>query len=152
MAERTKKPQCLYYGSNQKAEILVPDQVYDWGGKPGRQNVFYATSVRDIALAYAMGAVPDETGKYDRVLSYKFNTGEAVMIFHKGHPNFGGKGYLYELSPKGFKYTGGTQWVNPGPVKPTKIIEINVDDYLHLFRYATEEEKKHMEEDFTEIE
>jgi hypothetical protein len=151
MAERTKKPQCLYYGNSQKAEILVPDQVYDWGGKRGQQNVLYATSIRDIALAYALGVVPDETGKYDRVLSYKLDTGEAVMIFHKGHPDFGRKGYLYELNPKGFKYTGGTQWVSPYQVKPIKVTVISVDDYLHLFRYATEEEKEHLEENFTEI-
>lgn len=72
------------------------------------------------------------------------------MIYHKGRPDFGGRGYIYKLPVKGFTFTGGTQWVGFSPVKPLEITEINVDDYLHLFRYATAEEKKQIEEDFTE--
>ena len=36
------------------------------------------------------------------------------------------------------------------PVTPLEILEINVDDYLHLFRYATEEEKREIEREFEE--
>jgi len=145
-----KKPEFLYFGSSQRYEVLLPDQAYEKGGKKGSVNVVGATSVRDIALAFALGAVPDETGQQDRVMDYQFESGKTTMLYIKGHPNFGGKGYVYKLSPKGFKFTGGTQWVNPAPVKPVEVTEINVDDYLYLCRNATEEEKRQIEENFTE--
>lgn len=145
-----EKPDFLYYGSSERLDILLPSQDYNIDGEKRTQKVIYATSIRDIALAYAIGAVPDENGIIDRVMSYK-QDGGVKMIFHKGHPNFGGKGYVYRLSSKGFLPVGGIQWVNPSPVKPLEVTEINVDDYLFLFRYATEEEKQQLEEDFTEI-
>ena len=146
--KKPSKPEFLYAGSSERSDILLPVREYN-RGKKGMQRVVYATSVRDIALAYALGAVPDETGITDRVLSYK-DTGEVKMIFHKGHPDFGGKGYVYRFLSKGFIHAGGTQWVNPNPITPLEVTGINVDDYLHLFRYATEEEKQHIEEDFAE--
>ena len=51
-----------------------------------------------------------------------------------------GKGYLYELDVGGFDKVSNTQWVCDKQVIPIKIIEINVDDYLHLFRYASDKE------------
>ena len=37
-------------------------------------------------------------------------------------------------------------------VEAIEITEINVDDYLHLFRYATEEEKRQIEKELKESE
>jgi len=72
---------------------------------------------------------------------------EIKMIFYRGHPYFGGKGYLYKVSSEGFVYAGGTQWVNLGTVTPVETTEVNVNDYLHLFRYATDDEKRQIEEE-----
>jgi hypothetical protein len=144
-----KKPAFLFHGSSKRFEIILQSQAYDWGYAEGCHNAVYATSNRDIALAFALGAVSDETGKYERIMDNKYGE-EITMIFCKGHPDFGGKGYLYKVSSEGFTYTRGTQWVNPSPVIPIEITEINVDDYLHLFRYATEEEKQQIEEEFKE--
>ena len=138
------RPEHLYHGSPGLYKILLPNQGDDWGYAEGRHYGVYATSNRDIAIAFALGAKPDEQGKIERIMDPKY--GEKIkMIFHRGHPNFGGKGYVYKLLNEGFVYTMGTQWVNPNPVKPVEISEINVDDYLHLFRYATEAEKKEIE-------
>ena len=147
--KKPETPEFLYCGSSERFDVLLPSRAHDWGDKEGRQNAVYAYSNRDIALAFALGVTPDETGHYDRVMSYKYGVG-VQMIFHKGHPNFGGKGYLYKLPSKGFIHAGGTEWINPSPVMPVGITEINVDDYLYLFRYATEIEKQQIKEDFSE--
>ena len=117
----------------------MSSQAYDWGYTAGCKNAVYATSNRDIALAFSLGAIPDKNGNCGRLIDKKYDNG-SKMIFYKGHPNFGGKGYLYKLSSQGFTYTGGTQWINLEPLIPIEISEINVDDYLYLFRYATEKE------------
>jgi len=147
--KKPRKPEYLYYGSSERVSVVMPSQAYDFGGKTGVLNAIYATPVRDIALAYALGVVPDETGQHERVMSYKYGA-EVKMIFHKGHPNFGGKGYVYKLPCKSFIHAGGTQWVSASPVTPLETTGINVDDYLYLFRYATEVEKQQVAEDFAE--
>ncbi len=40
--------------------------------------------------------------------------------------------------------------MNRQPVTPTEVLEINVDDYLHLFRYTTEQEKRKIQCEFEE--
>ena len=52
------------------------------------------------------------------------------MVFKKGHPNYGGKGYLYIIESNEFVHAMGTQWVCFKEVKPTEVIELEVDDYL----------------------
>jgi len=135
------KPPFLYHGSSQLVNPLKPFQAYDFGFEEGNQYAVYASSEIDIALAFALGAVLDAEGKCDRVMDPKYGF-PTKMIFFSGHPNYGGKGYLYKLNSDGFVFAGGTQWVNPNPVIPIEVKEINVDDYLHLYRYATNEEKR----------
>ncbi len=141
-----EKPRYLYHGSTKLFDIVMPFQAYDWGYAEGCQDAVFATSNRDIAIAFAMGAVPDEQGKIGRLMDPEYGD-EIRMIFYQGHPDFGGKGYVYKLLSEGFVYTRGTQWVNPNPVKPVEISVINVDDYLYLFRYATKAEKQEIERD-----
>jgi hypothetical protein len=147
--KQPEKPDFLYFGDSKRRVMLLPSQKYCRSEKQGSQDAIYAYSNRNIALAYALGAVPDENGRLDRIMDYKYG-GEVAMLFLKGHPAFGGKGYVYKLAVKGFIFTGGTQWVNFSPVTPLEITEIDVDNYLYLFRYATEEEKKQIEENFSE--
>ena len=52
------------------------------------------------------------------------------MIFKKGHPNYGGKGYLHVLDDEEFVPAYGTQYVRFSPVKPREVIEREVNDYL----------------------
>lgn len=127
----------------------MPHQADDWKYEPGRHFGVYATSNRNVALAFALGGVPDETGTCSRVIREK-DRSPLKMVFVRGHPNFGGKGYLYKLSSKGFRHVGGDQWVCDHPVKPIEVIEVNVDDNLHLFRYATEQERIEIESEVEE--
>jgi hypothetical protein len=135
-----RKPRFLYHGSSRKTDLLRPHQADDWRYEVGRHHGVYATSERDVALAFALGAVPDETGTCHREMKRREGA-RAQMVFVRGHPNLGGKGYLYKLSSKGFRHVGGIQWVCDCAVKPISTLEINVDDYSHLFRYATEQER-----------
>jgi len=137
-------PQYLYHGSSVKVEILRPQQGHDWISQAGCENAVYATSNRDVALAFALGAVPDETASVSRVMRAQ-DTNPPKIVYVQGHPDFGGKGYLYMVSSEGFEHLGGETWLCREPVTPVDILEINVDDYLHLFRYATEEEKTEIE-------
>jgi hypothetical protein len=136
-----RKPRFLYHGSSRRAALLTPHQADDWRFEIGRRLGVYATSERDVALAFALGGVADETGTCHREMRRKGERARVEMVFVRGHPNYGGKGYLYKLSSKGFRHVGGTQWVRDCAVKPMATLEISVDDYSHLFRYATEQER-----------
>ncbi|WP_020616440.1 hypothetical protein [Paenibacillus daejeonensis] len=137
------KPLFLYHGSSKLVDCLFPFQAYDWVFKEGNQLAVYATSEMNIALAFALGAVLDNEGKCERVMDPKYGL-PIQMIFFSGHPNYGERGYLYKVRSDGFTYAGGTQWVNPNPVSPIEVKTIQVDDYLHLCRYATNEEKEEL--------
>ncbi|HBY21455.1 MAG TPA: hypothetical protein DEG71_10720 [Clostridiales bacterium] len=143
------KPEYLYHGSSKLFDIIKPFQAYDWANEQGNQKAVFATAIEKIAYAFALGTIPDETGNCGRIINPKYSK-EFKMIFHRGHPNFGGKGYVYKMSSEGFVHAGREQWVNPLPVVPVEIKEIEVDDYLHLFRYATEEEREDIEKDITD--
>lgn len=132
-----KKPRFLFHGSSTKVDTLQPHQAEDWLSEAGRLFGVYATDIRDIAIAFALGAVPDESGAVSRMMR-KQDLNPVRMVYLKGHPNFGGKGYLYKLHPKGFKPMGEHQWVSTQSVTPLEVIEFRVDDYLHLFRYASD--------------
>jgi len=66
-----KEPEFLFVVSSKRFNVLLPSQAYDWSYKEDCQNAFYATSNRDMALAFALGVVPDETGHYDRIMDHK---------------------------------------------------------------------------------
>jgi hypothetical protein len=128
-------------------EVLLPHQAEDFLNPAGSQYGVWATSNRDIALAFALGAVPDETGSVARIMRPQ-DLNPVKMVYIQGHPNFGGKGYLYAVLSEGFEHVAGEIWICRESVTPLEILEINVDDYLHLFRYATEEEKREMQCEF----
>lgn len=117
----------LYHGSTAKYNTLIPHQAVDIGFEEGCQNAVYATTSKAMAIGFALGAVPDENGQIDREMMPEY--GEK-MVFKKGHPNYGAKGYLYVIDGTDFVHAMGTQWVCFKEVKPLEIIEMNVDDYL----------------------
>lgn len=139
------KPKYLYHGSSERVDVLLPHQAQDFLEEVGTQHGIFATPNRDVALAFALGAVPDNTGGITRVIT---SLNPVKMVFLQGHPNFGGKGYLYTLSSDEFEEVNPLQWLCRKSVTPLETLEINVDDYLHLFRYATEEEKRKLEREF----
>ena len=138
------QPKHLYHGSSKRVDVLVPHQAEDFLNPAGSEYGVWATSNRDVALTFALGAVPDETGAVIRVMRPQ-DLNPIRMVFVQGHPNFGGKGYLYTVSSQGFEHVGGEVWICQNPVTPVEVLEINVDDYLRLFRYATEEEKRELQ-------
>ena len=127
----------LYHGSSSYFEILIPHQAYDIGFEAGCKKAVYATTNKNMALAFALGANPNQDGDVDRVMMPEFGD---IMIFQKGTPNYGKKGYLYVLDKGDFQHVMGTQWVCFHKVKPIEIIEIEVNDYLHLCRVIEKEE------------
>lgn len=123
----TGKPTYLYHGSPTHHSTLIPHQAYDIGFEEGCQNAVYATSSKAMAICFALGAKPDENGEVEREMMPEHGD---KIIFKKGTPNYGGKGYIYVLDGSTFKHAMGTQWVCFEEVKPIEVIEINVDDYL----------------------
>lgn len=119
----------LYHGSSGYYDVLIPHQAYDTGFQQGCKNAVYATSNKNMALAFALGAIPNKNGEIERVMLPEYGD---VMVFKKGTPNYGGKGYLYVLDKSKFQHAMGTQWVCFEEIIPLEIHEINVDDYLHL--------------------
>lgn len=119
----------LYHGSSGYFEKLIPRQAYDIGFEEGCKKAVYATSNKNMALAFALGAVPNKNGEIERVMMPEFGD---IMVFEKGTPNYGGKGYLYVLDKKKFQHAMGSQWVCFEEIEPIEIQEIDVDDYLYL--------------------
>lgn len=125
----------LYHGSSRKVHVLAPHQACDKEFEEGCQYAVYATSNRNMALAFALGEIPNDKGEVERVMMPEYGD---VMQFVKGTPNYGGKGYLYVLDKKDFHYAYGTQWICFHDVKPLSIIEIEVNDYLYLCKVNEE--------------
>lgn len=119
----------LYHGSSGYFDKLIPQQAYDIGFEEGCQKAVYATSNKNMALAFALGSVPNKNGEIERVMMPEFGD---IMVFEKGTPNYGGKGYLYVLDKKKFQHAMGSQWVCFEEIEPIEIQEIDVDDYLYL--------------------
>lgn len=117
----------LYHGSPKRYDVLIPHQAYDTGFQEGCQNAVYATTNKAMAICFALGAVEDENGEVEREMMPEYGD---KMVFKKGHPNYGGEGYLYVIDSDRFQYAMGSQWVCFEEVKPLEVIEINVDDYL----------------------
>ena len=119
----------LYHGSSGYFDKLIPQQAYDIGFEEGCKKAVYATSNRNMALAFALGSVPNKNGEIERVMMPEFGD---IMVFEKGTPNYGGKGYLYVLDKKKFQHAMGSQWVCFEEIEPIEIQEIDVNDYLYL--------------------
>ena len=119
----------LYHGSSGYFKVLIPHQAYDTGFEEGCKKAVYATTSKNMALGFALGAIPNQNGEVERLMMPEYGD---TMIFEKGQPNYGGKGYLYVLDKAKFQHSMGTQWISFDKIKPLDIIEINVNDYLHL--------------------
>ncbi len=128
----------LFHGSSNYFDVLKPYQAVDTGYKEGCQNAVYATSNRNMALAFALDSIPNADGEVERIMMPEFGD---LMMYKKGTPNYGGKGYLYILNKKDFKFAMGTQWVCFHEIKPIEIIEIEVNDYLYLAQVEEKDDR-----------
>ncbi len=108
-----------------------------------RQVGVYATPNKKLAIAFALGPVPDEEHRMLWTVVCG-NRGRVKIVFYYGHPSFGKKGYVYKVATKGFRRISPNQWVSKRSIKPLETAEITVDDYLHMVRYASESERKKM--------
>ncbi len=127
----------VYHGSPDKYDVLIPHQAYDIGFEAGCQNAVYATTNKNMAIAFAMGAIPNAQGEVERMMMPEYGD---RMVFSKGHPNYGGKGYVYVLDKASFVHAMGTQWVCFEEIKPLEVVVIAVDDYLDLCIVAEQED------------
>ncbi|MCG2725894.1 MAG: NUDIX hydrolase [Elusimicrobia bacterium] len=131
------RPKYLWHGSCDKYETLKPSQATDFTNPMGNLNGVYATPIKEVATTFAMGNKPDSQG---RITKFIKGTENVKMVFLYGSPNWGGVGYLYKLAYDGFTEVCKKQFISENETPPMEIIEINVDDYKHLVRNATEEE------------
>lgn len=126
--EINMKMEYLYHGSPIKVEKLEPNQAVDVGFKEGCQLAVYATTSKKMAICFAMGCV--EIGAdAERTMMPQYGD---KMLFKNCHPNYGSKGYIYYLDKSKFVHALGSQWVCYSSIKPEKVVEIEVDDYLDL--------------------
>lgn len=125
--QTTGNPTFLYHGSPTYHQTLIPHRAYDTGFEAGCQNAVYATTSKAMAICFALGAISDANGEVEREMMPEHGN---KIIFKKGTPNYGGKGYIYTLDASSFIHAMGTQWVCFEEVKPIEILEIDVNDYL----------------------
>lgn len=132
------KPKYLYHGSAQKikGKKLIPHQPHDLENRPENlHQAVYATHVKEIAIAMAIISC-----RGVRYSSLSFSQTPPGVIY-QGWPQQQ-KIYLYTLPVDSFQPNGGKgkQWISFQPVKPVKVEELLIKDYLYLIKRATQEE------------
>lgn len=96
-----KKPKFLYHGSSKKVDVLMPYQADDWKCEHGRHFGVYATSDRNVALAFALGGIPDQTGTCSRVIREKDRSPLKWFLFG-GIQTLGAKAISISYHRRGF--------------------------------------------------
>ena len=138
------KRKYLYHGSEIAIKgNLIPKKAFDLDKT--QDNIMkgiYASSHKEQAIA--MGILKCKVVKGSSVHIGR-NNGIINMdaVIYGGFPKQKYI-YLYTLSSKTFenKPKGSPQWVSPESVKPEKVEELLVKDYIHLIRKATKKEKE----------
>ncbi|MFH1376052.1 MAG: hypothetical protein ABIH25_00280 [Candidatus Woesearchaeota archaeon] len=132
-------PKYLWHGSTKKVNIIKPSKAIDLSKHPdsNRKGV-YATDLKELAIEFGLA-----DKKLHKYADYSKKPVQIVLI--EGDIRKGKKFYLYKLKNKGFKEMPkkSHQWVSFKEIKPLKIEELNVDDYLHLIRKANKKDKEY---------
>lgn len=134
-----KKPKYLWHGSTVKSRVLKPKQAIDLSGrKESNKKAIYATDLKVLAIEF--GLIEKRAIKF---ADYRKKPVKMVII--KGRIRKGKKFYLYKLNTKGFREApkGSHQWMSLKEVNPIEILELRVNDYLHLCRRATKKDKQY---------
>jgi hypothetical protein len=134
-------PLFLYHGTSELVNVLRPRKPHGLFRASDQQAGVYATPNMKLAIAFALGPVPDVQNRMLWTVVCG-SGGRVKIVFYYGHPSFGKKGYVYRVATEGFKEISPNQWVSKKSVRPLEVIEIAVDNYLHMVRYASENERK----------
>lgn len=132
------KPEVLYHGSQAHVSVLTPHQAFDGLSDAGTATGVFATPIRELALVFALGAIPDAQGRTTRLVQ---SINPIRVIFLEGRPNRGGKGYLYTVDSATFQPLDNAQWISHQEVIPLHVEQIDVDDYLDVVQVVTDEER-----------
>lgn len=144
-------PTYLYHGTSELIKVFRPRKPHGLFRASDQQAGVYATPNMKLAIAFALGPVPDAQNRMLWTVVCG-SRGRVKIVFYYGHPSFGKKGYVYRMATKGFKEISPNQWVSKKSVKPLEVTEIAVDDYLHMVRYASENERKKIQQNSTNTE
>jgi len=130
------KPKFLWHGSINKYNILNPHQAKDIGGSPGsNQNAIYATDNKIFAIQMGLFTKDSDTGIPD------WNIPNPKIVLFKGNIRRGRKVYLHVVPSNTFQKTSTKhEWYSKDSVRPVKVVEVNVNDYLHLMRLPTKKD------------
>lgn len=136
------KPRILYHGSSTAitGKELIPKQSNDLGQNP--ENLIkgvYATDIKDLAIAMAI--ISSKGVNWSSLSFSKYEKGKSKSIIYKGYP-LQKEIYLYHLPSTNFIQSKRIkhQFVSKNKVKPIKFEKLNIKDYKHLFKKATEKE------------
>lgn len=132
------KPPHLFHGSQVSVPVLKPQRAHDGLSAAGTATGVFATPYRELALVFALGAIPDAQGRITRLVQ---SIQPLRVIFLEGRPNHGGKGYLYTVDSTAFHALDDAQWISHEAVVPLHIEQIDVADYLYLVQAVTDEER-----------
>jgi hypothetical protein len=94
----------------------------------------YATHLREVAIAFALGSRPNAQGHCHWELELG-EDGHPRITYFAGGPRSGEVGYVCRVPGSGFTQVAPYQWVAYEPVVPIDHEPIRVDDYLHWVRY-----------------
>ncbi len=136
-----KEGDFVWHGSRFKFDGPVkPSQAKDVSGHPEQNlNAIYATENKKMATYLGL-VEPDDDGNFDIFADHE----KDQLVVVKARIRKGKEAHLYKLPKDTFRNTGvpsdNPEWVSKEPVEPIEREDINVDDYLHLVRTATEED------------
>lgn len=139
-----KEKEYLWHGSRNKIEKLTPRQAIDIGGEAdNNRKAIYATDLKNFAIMMGLATKDSDTGMF-------WDQKPIQMVLYKGKIRNGEKIYLHKLpmkdeSGKDMFTPSNTDhefYSNPGvkEIKPLEIIELDVDDYVHLIRKANKKD------------
>ena len=131
-------PIYLYYGSASpiEGEFIFPKKGADAKSRSANLHVaVYAFDSKEIAIAVALVKCKGVKGS-----SIRFSQNPPAVVY-EGWPDQEDI-YLYTLSLEKFLQTSmKKQWMSLVPVKPLKTEKLNVANYTHLIKRASEDEK-----------
>ncbi len=131
------RPAFLYHGSPVRLDRLEPRPARGVGPEHDMLTAVYATHHRAVAIAFALGSMPDEEGHVSWTLDLdKLDEGgHPRIVYTAGGPRLGATGYVYIVPSDTFEPVDDRQWVSFVPVTPASVEAISVDEYLHWVTY-----------------
>ena len=131
------KPKVVYHGSQYLFDTISPQQAHGRCETESQMGIYAAATMEEvIPFALPFRFYPDEPGGK---LSRDSDGINSYLRYGSINPH--GKGYVYVLPSESFELVDEWQWVSKVPVKPTEVIEIQVNDYWHTITFSEEAKK-----------